>query len=75
MATKKTAKNIGPKRSIKGPKYLNVITERAAPNRKSATSEKEEKRSRNKERLYEQAFKINFVDVLFLSYTRTESKR
>ena len=75
MATKKTAKNIGPKRSIKGPKYLNVITERAAPKGKSATSEKEEKRSRKHERLYEQAFKINFVGVLFLSYTRPESKR
>ena len=51
-----------------------MITERAAPNRKSAPSEKEEKRSRNNERLYEQAFKINFVDVLFLSYTIPERK-
>ena len=33
---KKTAKNTGPKRS-KDPKYLNVITERAAPKGKSAT--------------------------------------
>ena len=49
---KKTAKNIGPKRS-KDPKYLNVITERAAPKGKSATSEKEEKRSRKNERLHE----------------------
>ena len=49
--TKQNTPKLG--KNGKKKKYLNVITERAAPKGKSATSEKEEKRSRKHERLYE----------------------
>ena len=66
--------NIGPKRS-KDPKYLNVIIERAAPNGKVQRAKKREKGRGTVKGFLNRPFIINFVDVLFLSYIRPESKR